>query len=111
MNVSLSELARAAIFGIFVGVAGTFLHDAYRPAGVIVSLSALVFGTILIRHMFNSRVSTFAFALGWVGVIIRASTLGNGGELLIQANITGNLFAFGGALFLVVALLALRYDD
>jgi hypothetical protein len=37
------------------------------------------------------------FAIGWLFVIVRGSSLGNGGEVLIEANAYGNLFVFGGA--------------
>jgi len=55
--------------------------------------------------MYRTQVSSLLYAIGWVAVIIRGSTLGNGGEILIEANIYGNLLVFGGAAILVVGLL------
>jgi hypothetical protein len=37
--------------------------------------------------------------------VVRGSTLGNGGEVLIEANLYGNLLVFGGVGLLVLALL------
>ena len=85
------------LFGALVGISGTFLHNAYRPFGLIVSLLALFIGLRLVRNMYLSKLSLALFAFGWLFVIVRASSLGNGGEVLIEANAYGNLFVFGGA--------------
>jgi Family of unknown function (DUF6113) len=90
------------IFGALVGVSGTFLHNGYRPIGLLVSLLALALGARLVRNMYLSKVASAFFALGWLLIIVRASTLGNGGEILIEANGFGNVFVFGGLALLAV---------
>ena len=58
--------------------------------------------------MYQSQSANFFFAMGWFLVIVRGSTLGNGGEILIEANAYGNTFVFGGAAFLMISLLRSR---
>jgi hypothetical protein len=41
-------------------------------------------------------------------LVLRASSLGNGGEILIEANTNGNLFAFGGTALLAISFLRSR---
>lgn len=104
------NLLYSALFGAFIAIAGAFLHNGYQPLGLIASLVALVWSMHLIRNTFNRRVCSIAFAVGWIVVVLRASTLGNGNELLIQGNTYGNLFAFGGSLVIAVTLIMSRYD-
>jgi hypothetical protein len=89
------------LFGAGVGVSGVFLHNSYRPFGLVVSLLALVLGAYLIREMYRSRLNSWFFLAGWVLVIIRGSSIGNGGEILIEANLYGNLFVLLGAALLI----------
>lgn len=98
----------AAIFGLLVGISGTFLHNSYQPLGVMVSLLAVWLGARLVRNMYQSQLTNFLFAVGWFLVVVRGSTLGNGGEILIEANIYGNIFVFGGAGLLMFSLLRSR---
>ena len=98
----------AAIFGLLVGISGTFLHNSYQPLGVMVSLLAVWLGARLVRNMYQSQLTNFLFAVGWFLVVVRCSTLGNGGEILIEANIYGNIFVFGGAALLMFSLLRSR---
>ncbi len=93
------------LFGALVGILGTFLHNSYRPFGLIVSLLALVLGLRLMRNMYRSKFLLSLFACGWIFIVVRASTLGNGGEVLIEANLYGNLLVFGGVGLLVIGLL------
>jgi hypothetical protein len=85
------------LFGAGVGVSGVFLHNSYRPFGLAFSLIALLLGGYLVREMYRSRLNSWLFLLGWVLVIIRGSTIGNGGEILIEANLYGNILVLGGA--------------
>jgi hypothetical protein len=48
------KLLISLLFGALVGVSGTFLHNAYRPFGLIVSLLALLLGLRLVRNMYLS---------------------------------------------------------
>jgi hypothetical protein len=99
------KLFASLIFGILVGISGTFLHNSYHPLGVVVSLFAVWLGSRLVRNMYQSRSTNLLFALGWFLVIVRGSTLGNGGEILIEANLYGNLLVFGGAGLLTLSML------
>jgi len=99
------KLFASLVFGILVGISGTFLHNSYHPLGVVVSLFAVWLGSRLVRNMYQSRSTNLLFALGWFLVIVRGSTLGNGGEILIEANLYGNLLVFGGAGLLTLSML------
>ena len=66
------------VFGALVGVSGTFLHNGYRPIGLLVSLVALAMGARLVRNMYLSKSANFLYAIAWLFVIVRASSLGNG---------------------------------
>jgi hypothetical protein len=55
--------------------------------------------------MYLTRLTNFVFALGWLLIVIRASSIGNGGEVLIQANFYGNIFVFGGVGLIALFLL------
>ena len=70
------KLFASLIFGILVGISGTFLHNSYHPLGVVVSLFAVWLGSRLVRNMYQSRSTNLLFALGWFLVIVRGSTLG-----------------------------------
>ena len=98
----------ALLFGCAVGVSGTFLHNAYRPAGLAISLIAVTVGAYLVGEMYRSRFASMLYAVGWAGVVVRGSSIGNGGELLIEANGYGNIFVLGGALLLLLTLLRSR---
>ena len=87
----------STLFGAGVGVSGVFLHNSYRPFGLIFSLVALLLGAYLVREMYRSRLNSWLYLAGWVLVIIRGSTIGNGGEILIEANLFGNLLVLLGA--------------
>ena len=89
------------LFGAGGGVSGVFLHNSYRPFGLIVSLLALLLGAYLVREMYRSRLNSWIYLAGWVLVIIRGSSIGNGGEILIEANLFGNLFVLLGAALLI----------
>lgn len=90
---------------MLVGISGTFLHNAYRPVGVVVALFAIWLAMRLVANAYKSKALQLLFALGWLFIVVRASTLGNGGEVLIEANLYGNIFVFGGIATTVVALL------
>ncbi|MFM8446148.1 MAG: hypothetical protein ACKN9Z_02180 [Actinomycetota bacterium] len=91
----------STLFGVAVGISGVFLHNSYRPFGVIVSLIAIVTGAYLVKEMYRSRLNSWLYLLGWSLIVIRGSTVGNGGELLIEANLYGNLFVLAGAALIV----------
>lgn len=99
------KIALSLLFGAFVGISGTFLHNSYRPFGLVVSFIGLILGLRLVRNMYSSKMHQLVFALGWLFIVVRGSTLGNGGEVLIEANLYGNLFVFGGVVLTGISLL------
>lgn len=92
----------AALFGVAVGISGVFLHNAYKPAGLFASFLALLLGGYLVREMYRSRLRSWAYVAGWVFIVFRGSTIGNGGELLIEANAYGNIFVFVGFILILI---------
>jgi hypothetical protein len=98
----------SALFGAGVGVSGVFLHNSYRPIGLVVSLIAIVTGAYLVREMYRSTLCSWLFLIGWSFIVIRGSTVGNGGELLVEANLYGNSFVLIGAALIVVLTLRAR---
>lgn len=99
------------LFGVAVGTSGVFLHNSYRPFGVIVSLIAILIGAYLIKEMYRSTLNSWLYLLGWALIVIRGSTVGNGGELLIEANLYGNVFVLAGAALIVAVTIRFRKSN
>ena len=99
------KIVASLVFGVLIGVSGTFLHNSYHPIGIAVSLFAVWLGSRLVRNMYQSRTANLLFALGWFFIIVRGSSVGNGDEILIEANLYGNLLVFGGAALLMLSIL------
>jgi hypothetical protein len=93
----------SALFGVCVGISGVFLHNAYRPFGLIVSSIALIIATYLIKEMYRSRASFLWFTFGWLFIVVRGATTGNGEELLVEGNGYGTFLLLGGVAWLVIA--------
>ena len=100
----------SAIFGAIVGIAGVFLHNAYRPIGFLVSAIALTLGSYLVKQMFQSKISFLFFAAGWLFVVIRGATVGNGDELLVEGNSYGTSLLLGGFIWLLWSLIRFKKD-
>ncbi len=100
----------SAIFGAIVGIAGVFLHNAYRPIGFLVSAIALTLGSYLVKQMFQSKISFLFFAAGWLFVVIRGATVGNGDELLVEGNSYGTSLLLGGFIWLHWSLIRFNKD-
>ena len=98
------KLIIAFAFGAGIGISGVFLHNSYKPAGITISLIAIWYGAYLVRQMHQSRWSNLSFSLGWLVMIIQASALGNGGELLVESNGYGNAFVLIGMALLAISL-------
>ena len=95
----------SSLFGVVIGIAGVFLHNAYRPFGFVVSAIALVLGSYLTKEMYQSKLSFIFFAAGWLFVVIRGATVGNGDELLVEGNSYGTSLLLGGFIWLLVSLI------
>jgi hypothetical protein len=80
------------LVGGLTAVAGVFLHLSYPPAGLILALAgtAATFWSIG-RSYGKSRFKVLAL-LGWIVVVIDATTYGEGGELLVQGDRAGMTF-------------------
>jgi hypothetical protein len=102
------------LLSIFIGgltaAAGVFLHLSYPPAGLILALagSAATFWSIG-RH-YGKRRFKVAALLGWLIVIADATTLGAGGELLVQGDSAGMTF-LASSLSIVVLSIFLPVKD
>jgi hypothetical protein len=102
------------LLSIFIGgltaAAGVFLHLSYPPAGLILALagSAATFWSIG-RH-YGKRRFKVAALLGWLIVIADATTLGAGGELLVQGDSAGMTF-LASSLSIVVLSIFLPVND
>lgn len=99
------------LFGVALGISGVFLHNSYRPIGIIVSLIAIVTGAYLVKEMYRSNFNSWLYLLGWALIVIRGSTVGNGGELLIEANLYGNLFVIGGVALILAITIRFRKSN
>lgn len=102
------------LLSIFIGgltaAAGVFLHLSFPPAGLILALagSAATFWSIG-RH-YGKRRFKVAALLGWLIVIADATTLGAGGELLVQGDSAGMTF-LASSLSIVVLSIFLPVKD
>ena len=98
------------IIGGLTAAAGVFLHLSYPPAGLILALAgtAATFWSIG-RHYGKIRFKVLAL-LGWVFIIIDATTYGDGGELLVQGDRAGMTF-LASALTIVVISIFLPVKD
>lgn len=98
------------IVGGLTAAAGVFLHLSYPPAGLILALAgtAATFWSIG-RHYGKIRFKFLAL-LGWVVIIIDATTYGDGGELLVQGDRAGMTF-LASALTIVVISIFLPVKD
>ena len=98
------------IVGGLTAAAGVFLHLSYPPAGLILALAgtAATFWSIG-RHYGKIRFKFLAL-LGWVVIIIDATTYGDGGELLVQGDRAGMTF-LASALTIVVISIFLPIKD
>ena len=96
------------IFGAFLGFTATILHNAWQPAGLIASLMVTYLGIKLLGIKYYFKRFKLLCAISWLTVVLRGSTVGLGGELLIYGNTFGNLFLLLGFLTLVLAVLLPR---
>ena len=92
------------IVGGLTAAAGVFLHLSYPPAGLILALAgtAATFWSIG-RHYGKIRFKFLAL-LGWVVIIIDATTYGDGGELLVQGDRAGMTFLASDLTIVVISI-------
>jgi len=92
------------LVGGLTAAAGVFLHLSYPPAGLILALagSAATFWSIG-RSYGKSRFKVLAL-LGWIVVVIDATTYGDGGELLVQGDTAGTTFLVSAFIIVLISV-------
>lgn len=94
------------IFGAFAGVIAVLLHQSLPPVGVITSLLFSYISIWIIGRHYGSRRYKWIAAIGWVAVIFRAATFGEGQELLVQGDGVGSTLLLLGTLVVLAAIAA-----
>ena len=74
------------LFGASVAVSATLIHQTLPPLGVAVGIAATYAGIWYIGRRYGKRRYKFFALLGWLIIISRAGSFGEGNELLIQGN-------------------------
>jgi hypothetical protein len=92
------------LIGGLTAAAGVFLHLSYPPAGLILALAgtAATFWSIG-RSYGKSRFKVLAL-LGWIVVVIDATTSGDGGELLVQGDTAGTTFLVSAFIIVLISV-------
>lgn len=96
----------AFIYGAAAGVIAILLHQTLPPFGVIASLLVTFISIWMIGRRFGKRSLKWAATLGWVAVLIRASSFGAGQELLVQGDGVGSTLLLVGTITALVAVAA-----
>ena len=93
------------LVGGLTAAAGVFLHLSYPPAGLILALAGTAAPFWSIGRHYGKRRFKVAALLGWLIVINDATTLGDGGELLVQGDQAGMTFLASALTIVGVSLL------
>jgi hypothetical protein len=96
----------ALIYGAAAAVVAILLHQSLPPVGVIASLLITYISIWRIGRKFGKRSLKWAAALGWIAVMVRASTFGAGQELLVQGDGVGSTLLLLGTLIALAAVAA-----
>lgn len=99
------EVVLAATTGVLVGGLGSYgqhyvLGSSRLPAGVLLGVAVTGSAAVLVRAGLGSRASGPAFALGWLAVVLAASSPRREGDVLVPSDGRGWAFLVGGALVL-----------
>jgi hypothetical protein len=92
------------LWGVILGTSAIFLHAAYPPFGLLLAVSGSAVGIWMIGRAWGKRYLKLLSVVGWFAIVIRASTLGVGSELLVQGNWSGNSLVVGGLLCVIVSV-------
>ncbi len=96
----------ALLSGAFTGVIAILIHQSVPPFGVIASLLFSYLAIWLIGRTFAARSFKWIAALGWIAVLLRGSTFGEGQELLVQGDGVGSTLLLLGTLIVLFAVAA-----
>lgn len=96
----------ALLYGAATGLVAILLHQSLPPFGVIGSLAFSYLSIWLIGRQFATRNVKWFAALGWIAVLFRASTFGEGQELLVQGDGAGSALLLIGTLVVLTAVAA-----
>lgn len=96
----------ALVGGAATGVIAILLHQSVPPVGVIISLT---FSYLAIRYcgrQLSGRIYKWIAATGWIAVVLRGSTFGEGQELMVQGDGVGSTLLLLGTLIVLAAVAA-----
>ena len=96
----------ALLSGAVTGAIAILLHQSVPPFGVIASLLFSYLAIWLVGRAFSSRSLKWVAALGWIAIILRGSTFGEGQELLVQGDGVGSTLLLLGTLIVLFAVSA-----
>ena len=92
------------IIGAITAAGGVFLHLSYPPVGLILCLAGTAATFWSVGKYYGERRYRLATLIGWLFVINDATTLGEGGELLVQGDRTGLTFLASGLAVVIVSI-------
>ena len=97
------RIVYAAITGALMGASATLLHIFLFPLGLLLGLTGTMVGIWALGRMWQLRKYKVIAAISWLYIVVQGSTIGVGGELLIQGDLAGSLLILLGTLSLVIA--------
>lgn len=99
----VARLFAVLLLGALVGAAGTVLHRAMLPLGVVGCL-ALVLASAVLARAWTGLVGLLVYGTAWVAVVQVLSLTGPGGDVLIPAGqVIGYTWIIGGMVMVAVA--------
>jgi hypothetical protein len=96
----------ALLVGAATGGVAILLHQSLPPFGVATSLLFTFLSIWLIGRLLVARSYKWVAALGWLAVLLRASSFGEGQELLVQGDGVGSTLLLVGTLVALIAVAA-----
>ena len=91
-------------WGVVLGTAAIFLHSSYAPFGLLLALLGSAVGVWMIGRAWGKRSLKVLSLVGWLAIVVRASALGVGSELLVQGNLMGNALVVGGCFSILISI-------
>ena len=92
------------LVGGLTAAAGVFLHLSYPPAGLILALAGTAATFWSIGRHYGKRHFKVVALLGWIVVVIDATTYGDGGELLVQGDTAGTTFLVSAFIIVLISV-------